>query len=230
MGIMDIFKSAPAAPAPAKPGEINAPTMTGQPANPNSPISPASPPTTGEPPKSPMDGFTKLWENDPTKTSAPAPLFDIDPAKLNEAVKTADFTKLLPPDLMAKALAGDAAALSAAMNGVAQQVFSHQTMATTKLIEQALDRRDADLRSQVPDMIKKATVSNNMADHPLYQHEATRPLLSALEAQLAQKFPQATASQITEQARTYLSEFARLAAGKQEATAKDPNEPDWESF
>ena len=229
MGIMDIFRSTP--PQAAKPGELQAPTAVSSPTNANLPVAtPSVPATNPETPPSPMDGFSKLWENDPTKLSAPAPLFDIDPIKFADAVKTADFTKMLPPDLLAKALAGDAAALSAAMNGVAQQAFSHQTMATTKLIEQALDKRDASLRSSMPDMVRSARVSESLADLPIYKHEATRPLIAALEAQLSTKFPQASASQIAEQARSYIAEFAKMAAGNTPAAASKSSEPDWGSF
>ena len=230
MGIMDIFKMNQPPQAP-KPGELQAPTVISSPTNANLPVTPpAAGAANPDTPPSPMDGFSKLWENDPTKTSTPAPLFDIDPTKFAEAVKTADFTKMLPPDLMAKALAGDAAALGAAMNGVAQQVFSHQTMATTKLIEQALDKRDKSLRDSMPGMVRSARVSDNLADLPLYKHEATRPLIAALEAQLSSKYPQATAAQITEQAQKYISEFATLAAGDKPAAVANPNEPDWGSF
>lgn len=230
MGIMDIFKAAP--PQAAKPGELQAPTAVSSPTNANLPVSTAPAPAANNPatPPSTMDGFAKLWENDPTKSSAPAPLFDIDPTKFAEAVKTADFTKMLPPDLLAKALAGDAAALSAAMNGVAQQVFSHQTMATTKLIEQAMDKRDASLRSSMPDMVRSARVSDNLSELPIYKHEATRPLIAALEAQLSAKYPQANAAQITAQAQSYISEFVKLAAGDTPAPTSKSNEPDWGSF
>ena len=230
MSIMDIFRTQAPAPAPVA-GDINQPTAVATPGNPNLPAPTTPAPAAVSSTPSPMDEYSKLWENDPTKTSAPAPLFDIDPTKFAEAVKTADFTKMLPPDLMAKALAGDAVALSAAMNGVAQQVFSHQTMATTQLIEQALNKRDAVLRDSMPDMVRKARVSDNLSELPIYKHEATRPLIAALEMQLSQKFPQANAAQITEQAQRYIAEFAKLAGGNTTPAATANNgEPDWSSF
>jgi hypothetical protein len=237
MGIMDMFKAAPA----ATPASIPAPTQVGTPGNPNLPQAApalnadgtvAAPAAAATP--SPLDDHAKLWQNDDTnKGAAPAPLFDIDPAKLNDAIKSADFTASIPPDIMAKALSGDVAAFQAAMNGVAQKAFSHQTMATTKLIEQALDRRAAELEAKMPEMVRRASVSEQLAESPIFTHEATRPLMAALQTQLQAKFPKATASQIAEQARNYISDFAKLAGGTpaqtpeaMAAAAKD----DWSSF
>ena len=237
MGIMDIFRGnqQPA----AKPGELAAPTQVGSPTNPNAPVTtPAgiadAAAATASTNASPMADFEKLWQNDPTdKGTTTAPLFDIDPAKLNDAVKTADFTRQLPPDIIQKALSGDKDAFVAAMNGVAQQAFSHQTMATTKLIEQALNRRDAELGNKIPDLVRNANISENLADSPLFQNEATRPLMESLQAQLAIKYPKATSSQIAEQARSYIANFAKLATGNPAVDAKQAatdKADDWSGF
>jgi hypothetical protein len=237
MSIMDIFRGGQQ-PA-AKPGELAAPTQTGSPTNPNAPqITPAgiadANAAAADANASPMAGFEKLWQNDDTnKGAAPVPLFDIDPAKLNEAVKTADFTRQLPPEIIQKALSGDKEAFVAAMNGVAQQAFSHQTMATTKLIEQALDKRDAELGNKIPDLVRNANISENLADSPLFQNEATRPLMESLQAQLAIKYPKATSAQIAEQARSYIANFAKLATGNPAADAKQTaadKADDWSGF
>ena len=217
MGIMDIFRGAQ--PKPAEPGSpnLNGPTVVGSPNNPNLPVgtpegnNPAA--TTAQEPASPMASFDKLWENDPTKKPAvPAPLFDIDPAKLNEAISQADFARTIPPEIVQKALAGDPAAFAEAMNSVARTAFSHQTMATTKLIDQALQRRDKELEARVPGMIRNASIAENLADMPIFTHEATKPLMDSLQAQLAAKYPQASAAQIAEQARTYIANFAKMAS------------------
>lgn len=228
--IMDMFRSAPAAPAAPVPG-VTAPAMTGAPDNPNLPVATVAAPAAPDPNASPLDAHSKLWENDPTKApAAPAPLFDIDPAKFNEAIKSADFTKSVPPELLAKAMAGDAAAMTLALNTVAQTAFSHQTMATTKLIEQALNKRDEAVKASMPEAIRRAQIDSNLADSPIFQHAATRPLVDALTAQLASQFPKATAAQVAEQARKFVADFALVVTGKPAADTAKSGEPDWEGF
>jgi len=196
MSIMNLFTKAPAAPsvvAPAPPAPVVA--------------APA-------PPVSPLDAHSKLWENDPTKPApAPAALFDIDPAKLQEAIKSADFTKTVPPELLKAAQTGDAAAMTAVLNMVAQQSFSHQTLATTKLIEQALAKRDAELLGKMPEIVRQRQIADTLAANPVFAHEASRPLMDALQAQLTKQNPKASAAQIAEQAQSYIAAFASVAAG-----------------
>lgn len=234
MGIMStLFGAAPT----TQPASMPAPSQISTPNNPNLPQPAggegATPSATPAAPASPMDGHATLWQNDATNKGVPAaPLFDIDPAKFQSAIQGADFTTDVPADIMQKALAGDVAAFSAAMNGVARQAFSHQTMATTKLIEQALDRRSREMEARMPELVRKANVSEQLQDNPMFQHEATRPLMDALQQQLQTKFPKATASQIAEQARNYVSNFAKLAGGNApaDALAADAAKDNWDGF
>ena len=235
MGIMSTLFGAPPTTQPAS---LPAPSLVSTTGNPNLPLAinpdgtPAAAPSAA--PASPLDDHTKLWQNDDTnKPAAAAPLFDIDPAKFQSAIQGADFTTDIPPEIMQKALAGDVAAFTAAMNGVARQAFSHQTMATTKLIEQALDRRSQEMEAKMPEMVRKASISEQLQDSPLFQHEATKPLMAALQQQLQTKYPKATASQIAEQARNYVADFAKLAGGNPATTAAQTAEQakdNWEGF
>lgn len=233
MGIMDIFTRAPAA-TPAAPvkGAMTEPTALPTPGNPNLPTPNTSAAATAAEPASPLDAHNKLWENDPTKApAAPVPLFDIDPVKLQEAMKTADFTKLVPAELLAKAQSGDAAAMQAVLNGVTQNAFSHQTMATTKLIEQALAKQEAAMLAKMPELVRQQRISENLADNPLMKHAATRPLIESLQAQLTKQNPTSSPAEIAEQARSFIAAFVTVAQGKTpEAVAAENNADNWEGF
>jgi len=231
--IMSIFSGAPATqPAASTPGAITQPTLLPTPGNPNLPATNTSPAAKPAEAASPLDGHSKLWENDPTKApAAPVPLFDIDPAKLQEAIKTADFTKLVPPELLAKAQSGDAVAMQAVLNGVTQNAFSHQTMATTKLIEQALAKQEAAMLAKMPEMVRQQRISENLADNPLMKHAATRPLIESLTAQLTKQNPTSSPSEIATQVQDYIAGFAAVAAGKTPAAvAAENNADNWEGF
>ena len=57
--------------------------------------------------------------------------------------------------------------------------------------------------------------------------------MDALKQQLQTKFPKATASQIAEQARSYVTDFAKLAGGNPattEAQLAEAAKDNWEGF
>lgn len=173
-------------------------------------------------PASPLDGYKDLWQpNDNASGDANAPLFNLDAAKISEAASKANFTAGIAPEQLQAALKGDANALSQVINATAQQSFAQATIASTKLIEEALAKHGQRQVDQLPNLVKQQMVADSMATNPLYQHEATRPLLKALETQLAAKHPNATAAQITEHAKSFIAEFAKVAGGTQQAT--DPS-------
>lgn len=172
-------------------------------------------------PTSPLDGYKDLWQPVANANNdANAPLFNIDAAKITEAASKANFTAGISPELAQAALKGDANALSQIINSSSQQAFAQATIASTKLIEQALEKHGQRQAEQLPNMVKRQMVSDSLATNPLYQHEATRPLLAALEQQLAAKHPNATAAQITEHAQKFIAEFANVARGPQ--NTQDP--------
>lgn len=183
---------------------------------------------------SPLDGFKDLWKPSENKESATNNPAELDPAKLQEVVSKANFASSLSPEVMQKALSGDQQAFMSVMNTVAQQSFMQATLASNKMIEQAIAARFDKHQQELPSIIKRNLVSEKLADNPLYSHEATRPILSALESQLTAKFPNATSEQISAQARQFLQEFATVAGGKDAAAtasaAKASSEPDWSSF
>jgi len=220
MGIMDIFKAvnpnAVASPANA----AGNPAPAAAPANPAAPADQSAAPAAAA---SPLDGYKDLWQPVTNANGdANAPLFNIDAAKISEAAGKANFTTGINPELIQSALKGDATALSQVINASSQQAFAQATIASTKLIEQALEKHGQRQAELVPNMVKRQMVSDSMATSPLYQHEATRPLLSALEQQLAAKHPNATAAQITEHAKNYIAEFAKIAGGNTQP-ATDPS-------
>lgn len=186
-------------------------------------------------PPNPLDTFKDLWQPAANADAAPAPLFNLDAAKLTEVASKANFATGLTPEIVQSALKGDVNAFTQAINTVGQQAFAQSVLATTKLLEQGFEKHGQAQQALIPGLVKKNLVSNSLQDNPLYKHEATRPLLSALETQLAAKHPNATAAQITDMAQRFVSEFANVAADasrtpeqRQQDNRPDPN--DWSGF
>jgi hypothetical protein len=238
MGIMDFFRTAATQPGqgqqPPQPNGGAAP-ITNDPsaANPTAPgAASTSANTTGtqqgafpaveaEGPKSPLDGFTKLWETDPKAKpqASMVPQINGDPQKIRDAAKNIDFTKQLSPTTLEGIAKGDVKAFLAGINEVGQAALAHSASTTTGLITAALTAQEKTFREEVmPDMLRKHNVSNALrTDNPLFDNPAVKPVLTMIENQFQVKNPSASAGEITTLAKQYLSGFATellTASGK----------------
>lgn len=202
----------------------------------NGVTAPAIPDTSNQ---SPLDAFNKLWETDPNAAATnntQNSLFNVDPAKLQQAVSKADFTKTVSPDLLKQIAAGGegaVAALQQTLNAVAGSTFVQQTQSTTKILEQALKQQREAMLAELPNLIKQHNVSDNLrTKNPIFSHPAAAPMLELVQQQMQQKHPGSTATEIQSMAENFLTSFAEAAQGpaKVSAAAKAPKEDDWSSF
>lgn len=223
MSILDIFKSAP---APAVPAPIDPAT-----AAPAAPIEPAAI-------KAPLDDFTTLWETD-VKSGEPTDqsLFGgLDPQKVFEAAGKANFAGAITPEMHAAINAGGdgaQAAFSQAINAATQAAFAQSTIAATKLIEQAINKTNARNLAELPSLVKRHTAADSLhTENPALSNPAAAPIIQAIQAQLAVKHPDATASQLKTMATDYLSNFAEVVKPTKapEAAKSAPGEVDWSTF
>lgn len=254
-GIMSMFSNAlglGGAPAPAAPTGTQAPPATPGAIPANAPnTGAASPntapngtvPATGDnintPPATPLDQFSDLWKTpDSSGTPAASGVFgNVDPKKFMEAAGKIDFAKVVTPEqLQAISQGGEGAvgAFAAALNSVAQTTYAQSAFASTKIVEQAVARARDSLIAELPSHIKQQTVKENLrAENPIFSNPAVQPVISALESQLAVKFPQATATELTTMARQYVealgTSFAPKPAEPQRRNgSKDAT--DWSQF
>ena len=257
-GIMSMFSNliggAPAAtasqqPAPgtqsgqSQPGQLPATTPNTGAASPNTAPN-GTVPATGDninaPAATPLDQFADLWKNEPTDPNAAKPtgvFGNVDPKKFMEAAGKIDFTKVVTPEqLQAISQGGEGAMASfaAALNAVAQTTYAQSAYASTKIVEQAMARAKDSFIAELPQHIKKQTVSENLrAENPIFQNTAVQPIISALEAQLTVKYPQASAGEITTMAKQYVEALGSSFAPKPPAAQGKPgskDETDWSTF
>lgn len=169
-------------------------------------------PAVGDGDKSPLDGYSKLWEHADTdgKPLSLVPSMDADPTKLLAAAKTVDFTKAMNPELLDKASKGDAGALGALVNEAAQAGYAQSALATTKIVEAALKKQAENFTSTImPELLRRNNIGRDLrTDNPLFDNPAVKPMLEGLERQLAIKYKDATPAEITQHAKTVLTGFA----------------------
>lgn len=250
MSIMDLFRNiapvAAPAPAPAAPTPGNIPAnaaVTSATANtpataPNGTV-PAAAGNTNEPAKSGLDQFADLFNTDPNAQQQGQPLFNVSHEKMMEAARKQNFTAGIAPELLAKVTAGGAEAAQAMvdiMNIVAQNSYAQSAFAGTRLIEGALDKSNFARQSDIDTRIKTVTVNNNLTqDNPVFAHPAAQPLLKSVQDQLMVKYPNATPTELTQMAQTYLTDFVKAAQGPQLAQEQQQQQKaaagdDWSKF
>lgn len=225
MGVMDMFNnlmgnnSQPVAAqtpnGPAPEGNIPASAATNSATVSNATTAPNGtvPVVTADAMKSPLDQFNTLWETDPNAVTPPASMFaSLDSRKVMETASKVDFTKVVSPELMQKINGGGEGAMQAmmeAMGKMSQMSFAQSALATTKIVEQALKEQETKYNSELPNHIKRQTVSNTLRDeNPALSHPAAQPILEAIKTQMTAKYPNATASEVAGMAKDYLASFA----------------------
>ena len=185
----------------------------------------------------PMDAFKELWNTDANPevdTTLPANMFaGVDPTKMLTAARKVDFSKSIPPEVLAKITAGGpeaAQAFAQALNDVSQRSYAQSSYAATKIVEQALTRFEEGMNNRLPTQMKKLQVSDSLREsNPALNHPAAAPIVQALQAQFTTKFPNASATEIRQMATDYLTQFAGIVMPKPAAPAIPASE-NWDSF
>ena len=219
MGLFDLFSSSPA------------PAHTQQPAPAAAPA-PTVPDTTV--PESPMAKFTELWDPvtaNSASPSGPTPLNSDDVAK---AMSKADFSSAITPEnLSAIAMGGEAAqqAFAQSLNAVAQAVMTRATLVNSKLMDQRVNEAVEAYAAKMPEALRSQTAAAHLKDTiPLYSNPAVRPVVEATQAQLLQKYPNATPAQINSMVQDYLQAMGDYFAPPKPKTQAELNQTDWSKF
>ena len=255
MDIMSLFRTAPSAPQnqPAQgPTQVNQPgqplpgTQSSGQTAPNGMVpSQAQALNVGNPDPnvvvSPLDTFKDIWSTPTTPDDSNSPMFaGVDPTKLMESAGKVDFAKAATPEQLALINGGGQQAMEtmlAVMNKVAQTVYAQSAFATTKIVDQAMERQQQNFAKQLPSMVRKLSVNEGLqTDNPLLSNPALTPLVSALSEQLVRKNPNATSTEIQAQVNDYFAALGTSFAPKPpetpatRAAAKAAKQEDWGAF
>ena len=193
--------------------------------------------------ESPLSNYAELWKiEDKDKPvnaqEALTPNFTLDPKKVAEAARTVDYAKLVPAEIMTKAMSGDAAAMSQMLNAVTQAATANAGMNTAQIVQAALAHQAKKFVEILPQQVRNQQVSQQVSqDHPIFQNPAAAPMVSMLKDQFAVKYPLATPAEISKHTSDYLTEFVKSLGGSmpdpamQAAQAtKEAGTMDWEKF
>lgn len=187
-------------------------------------------------PKSPLADFTDFWKDTPLADGEQAqpnwddpssivPGMKIDPKKMFEAAQRIDFAKVMPAEKVKAALAGDAVAFGDCMNAVVHSAYANMAMSTSRIVEASLKQMAPKLFAALPSHIRKHVVSDTVnTDNPIFQDPAVAPMLEMVKSQMQMKFPKASAKEISDKAKQYVSGFAETVtkSGKAGTAANNP--------
>lgn len=235
--ISNLFTSNNSTPAEPAPAPAATPAQPG-----NLPDKPPVDPTKVEgknnpdpsTPNSPLDQFSTLWETDPNK-EGDVPPAQLDPAKVQEAMQKADFSNLITQENLAAITAGGEGAAKAfieSLNAVARQSLTQSTLITNKMIEQAVAKAQAEQQAKLPELLKKQNLSETLSDsNPIFKNPAVKPVIEALQTQLAVKYPNASTKELADMANKYVIAMGESFVPKQQKdTTKGNEDVDWSIF
>jgi len=192
-----------------------------------------------ETPPSPFEPFKDIWNTPIPAADDPntKPIFSgLDPKKVLESARQVDFSKAITPEALTAIVGGGegaAKAFATAMNTVAQTVYAQNAVATTKIVEQALEKQAERYNANLPAMVRKFSANENLlADNPLLSNPAVQPLVGALTEQLSRKNPGATQAEIESKVNGYFLALGNAFAAKPDPVknASTRGETDWNLF
>ena len=191
-----------------------------------------------------MDEYKDLWQPTPKVEGQveepdfnPEKIFDLNAESMGKALAQVDFAKSITEEQVAAVQAGGPEAVKALMdmlNSTARQTMGAATQASAKMIEKALTGAQGSLDKKINSQVRQNQIASHLQEtNPLVNHPAAAPMVQAMQAQFAAKFPKASPQEISEKVTQYLSSFSDLAQGKKsaESEASEKSEgTDWESY
>jgi hypothetical protein len=160
--------------------------------------------------KTGLDKFEGLWENDPNAKPADNKNFNfnISPEQLKEISAKMDFSALLTPELKQQIAAGGEQAVQATMqlnNLVARQMYEHNALTTTKLVQAAYDNAQATIDERIAQKFKTLGLAENIAtNNPALTHPVIAPLVKDVQQRFIEKFPNASSTEIQQKVNEYM--------------------------
>lgn len=204
-------------------------------------VAPGGDPTAKpDPANSHLEALTSFWQTPTTADGKPSTptvdplreqMFNFDPAKIGTSVNQLDFTSGLQPEVVTKALSGDAEAFKEAMNTVVRQAFAGMTLNTGKLLNDGFSRFGANIDQALPTRLKAHEINNSVSDDPVLSHAGVAPLLHAMKVVASNNNPNAKPAEIQAAAEKYIKDlFGAMSATQQTQAAQAPGaakETDW---
>ena len=186
-----------------------------------------------------LEDMSRVWNTATTADGKPiAP--QADPLALpvlnfkNEDVMTAsgklDFMSSVNPELVTKALGGDAAAFADVINTAVRQAFGAATINTGQMVNGAFNTYSRQIDQALPTRLRNHEIATRQSDDPILSHPAVAPMVAAMKGTVAAKNPQLSPEQVQRVAEEYVKGLGTafdLGNTKKEEVTKQKEQTDW---
>jgi hypothetical protein len=183
-------------------------------------------------PQNPLDAFSDMFKPKQVDPNAAKPPTLADPVlppwdanAFKQQISTANFASSIPQDTITKALSGDPAAFTEAINMAAREAFLASAQVTHGLVEHgsraAAGRVDASLDSRV----RSAQINMQNTTNEALTHPAVSPLVQLAKRQIAQSHPNLSPEAVQQQAEQYFANMAEVLMAPKQAAAQEAATP-----
>lgn len=183
--------------------------------------------------KNPLDVFNGMF-NTKDANEVKAPSFSLPPDKLQEVAKSLNFTSNIDPELMSKALGGDAKSLVDIISHVGRESYSNSMAHLSGLSNEYINSRLAHENNSLGSKVKEQLTNTELgANTPNFNHPVVKQQLVQTAQALAKQHPDASPQEIAKMAKNYISELASAIApqGTTNAQSNDAaSVTDWEKY
>lgn len=169
-----------------------------------------------------QDEFASLWEPTLDKEGKPIPAsdpalsnginFNLDVGALDKHYSGIDFTKGINTELFNHVAAGGEQALAALpqiINHAVRQAVLTSAQGTARLVQGTVQNADTNIASLVQAEVKKLGLQDTVRQNPVYSNPLYAPVVSMVQQQVLQKYPNATQADLSRAVDSY---FKRLGS------------------
>ena len=188
---------------------------------------------------SPLADFATLWEpvtgDDGKPVNDQPAIPQLKAEDVQKIVAKADFSQAVTPDVIQAITEGGEGAQQAlitALNAAVSQGVTQAIMVGNKLTETAVNQAIQASESKIPQLLRNQATSDHMKNsNPIFKNPAVQPVIEATKAQLLQKFPNATAQEITEMTQNFIVAMGNEFGPKQQVNDNsETGEVDWDKY
>lgn len=192
-----------------------------------------------DPLNSHLEEMARVWQPATTADGKPLPpqadplaqpLFQFKPDDVKKAASNLDFTSNLNPELVTKALGGDAAAFLECLNGVAQTAFTAQTLNMGNVLNDGFNRHGRAIDAALPTRLRNHAVATARSEDPILSSPALVPVIQTMKTFIAAQQPGLSPEQIQAAAENYVKGIGaafNMKDSKQQETQQAKEETDW---
>lgn len=196
---------------------------------PNNNPQPGNPNASSNEPADPLAIYNKMFDNAPDSDKPPA--FSIDPKVMDQVVSSQDFMRGIDPDLMQKAMGGDAKSFMEVIQATSRNAYrasiEHGGVLTDKFVGSSMQYQGKQLPGQLKGHLTEQSLAANT---PNFKNPVVKKQLTEIAQRLSRQHPDSSPQEIADMSRKYVTDLMAAMQPEDPNKGKVPGEQDWGSY